>query len=81
MSSFEQTGQLHPLAATGILEYPIGRVTTPQIPRYRDLDPRHGRSPYLMRSLALPVEFELLLADDLYDFVVVIVARHPDRSR
>ena len=29
MSSFEQIGQLHPLVATGILEYPIGRVTTP----------------------------------------------------
>ena len=61
--------------------YPIGRVTTPQIPRYRDFDLRHGRSPYLMGSLALPVEFELLLADDLYDFIVIIVVRHPYRSR
>ena len=81
MQSSERTGQLHPLAATGILEYPIGRVTTSQIPRYRELDPRHGRNPYLMRSLALSVEFELLLADDHYDFVVIVVVRHPYRSR
>ena len=73
-------GRSNPFAATGVLQYPIGRVTTPQLHGYRDLLPRGRLGPYLVRALPLPDSCEPLLAHSVNDLSVV-VARHPYRSR
>ena len=73
-------GRSNPFAATGVLQYPIGRVTTPQLAGYRDLLPPGRLGPYLVRALPLPDSCEPLLAHSVNDLSVV-VARHPYRSR